>query len=40
MSPIKQANSQGNSGKELKLHRVTEWRKKKKKKEESWEKPD
>jgi len=34
MSPTKQAKSQGNSGKELKLHQVTEWRKK------PWEKPD
>jgi len=28
MSPTKQAKSQGNSGKEPKLHHVTEWRKK------------
>ena len=28
MSPTKQAKSQGNSGKEPKLHQVTEWRKK------------
>jgi len=27
MSPTKQAKSQGNSGKEPKLHQVTEWRK-------------
>jgi len=34
MSPTKQVKSQGNSGKEPKLHQVTEWRTK------SWEKPD
>jgi len=28
MSPTKQAKSQGNNGKEPKLHHVTEWRKK------------
>jgi len=28
MSSTKQAKSQGNSGKEPKLHQVTEWRKK------------
>jgi len=28
MSPTKQAKSQDNSGKEPKLHQVTEWRKK------------
>jgi len=33
MSPTKQAKSQGNSGKEPKLHQVTEWRKK------PWERP-
>ncbi len=33
MSPTKQAGSQGNSGKEPKLHQVIKWRKK------PWENP-